>query len=162
MATTQQKSIQIANGDKFPSIFNHATEENGRVRASVFDFTQDGAGDAGSTALLIRLPAGRVRVLSHLSTIRCSAFGAGATLDVGYAAHENFKGDAVAADPDAIADGIDVSVAAQSSLGGIGNGVESPSVLVPSRDRAVILATCQGAAIPDGATLTGVIYYVND
>nr|VFK58894.1 MAG: hypothetical protein BECKUNK1418G_GA0071005_100538 [Candidatus Kentron sp. UNK]VFK68617.1 MAG: hypothetical protein BECKUNK1418H_GA0071006_100438 [Candidatus Kentron sp. UNK] len=162
MATTQQKSIQIANGDKVPPVFNHTTEENGRVRASVFEFTQDGAGDAGSTVALIRLPAGRVRILSHLSVIRCSAFGAGATLDVGYAAHENFKGDAVPADPDAIADGIDVSAAAQLSLGGIGAGVAGPSVLAPSRDRVIILATCQGAAIPDGATLTGVICYVND
>jgi len=91
-----------------------AREMLGRVRAVYAKVVPDAIGDAASVANLIKLPAG-YRVLP-MSKIYFGAFGASRTLNVGYGAHTDEQGDAVAADPDAFGAAIDVSAAGSSEL----------------------------------------------
>ena len=69
MAVTQQESDQIVNMDASPPSLPGSHTIHGKVRIAYFDFTQSGAGDAGSLAELVRLPPGTVRVLNPLSFI---------------------------------------------------------------------------------------------
>ena len=89
-----------------------------RLRIAFFEFTQgSSAGDATSTATLVKLPAGKVRLILPLSYIGASALGSSRTMDLGWQAYVNDAGTTVAADPNGLDDGIDVSSATTSTPG---------------------------------------------
>lgn len=162
MAVTTENSNQYANTVAEPRVKNPTHEAHGRVRLARFNFTQGAAaGDAGSLARLVRLPKGRVRVLLPLSRIAHSALGASRTLDLGWEAYHADDGSGlVAADPNGLDDGVDVSSAGALVPGGTLGGDETR--LFGSLDGVVVTAQVNDGTIPAGATLDGHLAYVMD
>ncbi len=166
MAVTNENSTQYANAVADPKVQNETNDWHGRLRIARFSFKQGqfadppAAGDAGSTARLVRLPPGRCRVLLGLSYLHASAFGAGRVLDIGWQAYNDLDGNAVAADPNGLADNIDVAAAEPKTVTGTIGGDETKQFL--SRDEVVIEATVAGGTIPVDATLSGYFVYVKD
>tara|TARA_R100000656_G_C3910575_1_gene120807 strand:+ start:43 stop:525 length:483 start_codon:yes stop_codon:yes gene_type:complete len=160
MAVTTQKSTQVTNMDATPPTIMDTTSLHGRLRVAFFAHTQDGAGDATSTVDLVKLPTGTGRILVRSSFLAASAFGSSRTLDIGYVAHTDTNGDAVAVDVDAVLDGLDVSGATNAMLGTGTNTVDT--YLYDSNAPLTIQAVVAGGTIPDTATLSGYIVYVLD
>ena len=161
MAITTQDSAQLANTAAEPRVMNPTTEAHGRLRFARFSYTQSGAGDAGSVARLIRLPKGRVRIVLPLSRVAFSAMGASRTLDLGWEAYAAADGSGdVAADPNGLDDGVDVSSAgAVVPAGTVGS---DETMLFDSMAGIVLTAQINDGTIPDAATLSGHIAYVMD
>lgn len=163
MAVTNEKSTQVTNEDATPRVNNPAYEAGNPVRYRYFTFTQGAAaGDATSTALLCRIPAGQGHILPAMSRVSHSAFGAARTLDVGIEAHTNRDlTTAVAKVADNILDGLDVSAAGASDMGS-GTNADGASIPydVSDVEGVDILATVNVDTIPAAATLTGWIAYV--
>ena len=160
MPVTTQYSAQLGLNQTSPKSRVDTTEMHGRLRLAYFDFTQDGAGDANSIAVLAQLPAGRIRILRHLSSIATSAFGAGRTLDIGHNGYTAFDGTVVAASVDQLVDGRDVAAAATAAPAAAAGA--DPTVFYNSRDGVQIRAKVLGGTIPDDATIKGVLVYVMD
>jgi hypothetical protein len=136
-------------------------DEHGKVRIARFDVPALAAAlSANDTIGLCYLPMGRKLVLPNQSFITHSAFGASRTLDIGhvaYARRNQAQAAQEAEDPDAFADGLDVS--------GAGTGVAFGSVIdfeMFSQDRVLVFATVLGGTMPVGATLSGIITYVHE
>lgn len=152
MAVTTEASTQAAR-QADPSLGKIEGYDSGALRLARFDFTQGAAaGDANSTADLVRLPAGRVRVIGPLSRIAFSALGASRVIDVGHTGYTETDGDAVTADEDAFATAIAATNAGASALTG--------EVLVDSRAGVLVQAKIEAGTIPAGATLSGYIAYL--
>lgn len=161
MAVTQEKSTQVTNSEASPSAFNPTTDWHGRLRFARFNFTQgSSAGDAGSLAELVKLPHGKVRVVLPLSRVAFSALGASRTMDLGWLAYTNDSGTAVAADPNGLDDGVDVSSAGSVNPGGTVGGDET--YLFESETGVTVTAQINDGTIPAAATLDGYIAYVVD
>ncbi|MDA1100817.1 MAG: hypothetical protein O2967_17735 [Proteobacteria bacterium] len=162
MAVTTENSDQRANEIASPPVMNPSHESHGRIRYKRFTFTQGAAaGDAGSIARLPILPAGKVRVLLHLSRIAFSAMGAARTMDLGWEAYNGDDGGAaVAADPNGLDDGVDVAAAGSVVPGGTVGGDES--YLFESAGGVVLTLQINDGTIPAAATLQGCIAYVID
>ena len=162
MAITNENSAQYANTVAEPRVKNPTHEAHGRLRIARFNFTQSALpGDAGSTARLVRLPKGRVRVFLSLSRIAHSGMGAGRTLDLGWEAHRADDGTGeVAADPNGLDDGVDVSAAGAVTPGGTLGADETK--LFASLDGVVITAQVNDGTLPAAATLDGHLVYVMD
>lgn len=160
MAVTTQKSAEVTNITASPPTMLDTTSLHGRLRVAYFKHTQDGAGDANSTADLVQLPAGKGRILIRSSWLASSAFGSSRTLDIGYVAHTDNNGDAVSADVDALEDALDNSSATAAFLGAGTNAVDT--YLYDSNAPLTIQAVVAGGTIPDTATLEGYIVYVLD
>lgn len=165
MAITNEKSTEVTNQDVSPRVNNQTQVDKGRVRYQKFTFTQSAAaGDAGSTMLLVRLPA-TGRVIPHLSKIyTIDAFGAARTLDVGFAAHNlRTDGTAVVADTDFFITALDVSSANASALFDESDTDAVKDGFFPDAEEPVdILATVNGGTIPAATKIRGVVAYVLD
>ena len=162
MAVTTQKSTEYTNATATPVTLNEANVYHGRVRIAYFTHDQDGVGDAGSSVALCSLPAGKVKVLLKSSNAYVNWTTTSATLDLGWDAYTDINGTAVAADPDGLADGIDVDVvgyrtfhelAAITALGG--------TYTFETQSGVVIRATSPTAMV-DGDDLVGYLLYIVD
>lgn len=160
MAITNQNSTQLAAALAEPSEYMDPSEHSGKKRASYFSFTQSGAGDADSTIVLAKLPAGRLRIVLDETRIANSALGSGRTLNIGLQAYTSKDGSAVAADDDALKAGVAAASAATAAISAAAGA--DPTVFVNSRDGVTIEATVKGGTIPDAATLFGVITYIKE
>jgi hypothetical protein len=162
MAVTTEKSTQVtAVDDTEPPVYPEANEWHGRLRVARFTFTQGAAaGDATSTATLVKLPGGAVRILGHLSRIAFSAFGASRTLNIGYTANRDKAGAAVAADPDAFASSVDVSSAGTTTLAEALATTTDGTTLITSQAGFYIDCVVAGGTIPAAATINGYVVYV--
>lgn len=168
MAVTTQNSTEYANTVATPPVMNQPTEDHGRMRVKYFKHTQSGAGDAGSSVALCKLPGGKVRMILALSRVYVNWTTTSANLDLGWDAYTSgasgTEGDTIAADPDGLVDNLDVdtvgyftfegSLAATKALGG--------TYVFESQDGVVIRATSQAAAMADGDVIAGYIIYVVD
>ena len=117
-----------------------------------FKHTQSPAGDANSTINLVRLPAGRIRILQDGTRLYHSAYGSSRVLDVGWLAYTAFDGADVAADPDGLASKLNVSGAGNKTLDEFSG---MPWIELDSADGIVIRARVTGGSIPNNATLNG-------
>ncbi|WP_435310647.1 hypothetical protein [Primorskyibacter sedentarius] len=163
MAVTNEKSTQLNNVDAAPPVANPAYNDGGRLRVKFFDFTQGAAaGDAGSTVDLVKLPAGKCRVLGALSFIEWSAFGASRVLDIGYTAHTDTDGATVAANAVALDNDINVASAGSAAMGSDAAVNLGKSLELNSKSGVTIQAACAGGTIPAGARLVGYVVYVQD
>jgi hypothetical protein len=161
MAVTTEYSTEYAAAvnTKGTPVDTHQWE--GRVRYMSFNFTQGAAaGDAGSLAVLCKLPHGKARVILPLSYVGASAMGTSRTMDLGWLAYTNDDGTAVAADPNGLDDGIDVSAATTTVPGGTLGGGENK--LFESQTGVSITAQINDGTIPAAATIKGHIAYVVD
>ena len=131
-----------------------------KIKYARFNFTQGvAAGDIGSTADLVRLPAGRIVVFPKASLIQWSAFGAARTLDVGYASYTDEDGTTVVAAAAVWDDDVDVTAAGVAALGSDLAAATGGAYDFKSDNGVKILATVAGGTIPAGATLKGYVAY---
>ena len=160
MAVTQQQATQLSNTDLAPQVNNPTTDMTGKLRIARFNFTQSGEGAVASLAELAKLPPGNVRVILTLSRITFSAMGAARTMDLGWLAYTDLAGAAVAADPNGLDDGVDVSSAGSVNPGGTVGGEET--YLFTSLEGVTITAQINDDVIDDGETLDGYLIYILD
>lgn len=167
MAVTHQESVQYANAfTDQPREMNPVSQWGGKLQVAFFEHDQSGAGEATSTVAVVKLPAGRVRVFLPLSKAYVNWTTGSATLDFGWDAYTGLDGVAVVADPDGLADGIDVESAGYFDLGAFAT---APSAIkatggtkeFTSKDGVVLRATSPGA-IASGDDLVGYVVYVCD
>ncbi|MEQ8246086.1 MAG: hypothetical protein RID42_00245 [Alphaproteobacteria bacterium] len=154
MAVTTQKSAQVTAIDAGSGALD-LNKYGASLRKLEFDFAQSGAGDAGSLASLVALPAGKVTVVLPLSRIAFSALGAARTMDLGWLAYTAPDGTAVAADPNGLDDGVDVSAAGAVVPGGTVGGAETYTF--ESQAGVTLTAQVNDGTIPDAATLDGYV-----
>ena len=160
MAVTVEKSTQLTA--ELAGNIGAINELGAKFRIKRFNFTQGAAaGDATSSAELVQLPAGRVRVYPKLSVLSNSAFGASRVLDVGYKAYTSEAGAAVTADLDFIDNDIDVSSAASAALG-TDIAAADKTAYFASATGVTLVATVAGGTIPVAATLDGYVVYSID
>ena len=149
---------QLADGYR-----RYPIDDHGKLRFQAFSVAALGTAlSANDTIGLVWLPPGRKRILSHLSKIKTSAFGAGRTLDLGHDAYLKRpvgvgSGSTEAADPDALIDGLDVSSAVNAVF------TEPSGDLwfdMYSLDKVLLYATVLGGTMPVGGTMSGLIAYL--
>lgn len=165
MAVTTEKSTQVTNMEAVPSVRLNAGELHGRMRIARFTFTQGAAaGDANSTADLVKLPPGKnITLIKSLSRVVCSALGASRVLDIGHTGYTNVDGTAVAAAADILLDGGDVSAAANLIMGVGTNALTANDAVVFNNKTGVTLqGKVTGGTIPAAATLNGYFVYIED
>ena len=167
MAVTTQETTQYANiFTTTPAVNNETSDWKGRVRGMYFEHTQSGAGDSGSSVALVKLPAGRVRLLLPSSWLYVNWTTASATLDLGFDAYTDLDGSAVTADPDGLIDGISVDSAdvigfeELTTLAGL--AATGYTKVFESKDGVVIRATSASTAIADTDTIAGCLFYLHD
>lgn len=162
MATTSQESTQYANAyTTRPVVNNPPTDLTGKLRIAYFTHTQSGAGDATSDVAAVRLPPGRVRLLGLLSSIYVNWTTASATIDIGWAAYVDFAGDAVAADPNGLDDGVSVETAGAVPVGTVLVAANNSKVF-ESQGGVTILLTSQDEILADASTAKGYVIYVEE
>lgn len=92
-------------------------DEHGKLRYVYAKTVVAVQGDANSLFGMGKLPPGVVRVMPKQSVVRCTAFGASRTLDIGHLAYRAKQDGAVyndgieTGDADAFVDGMDISAA---------------------------------------------------
>ena len=156
MAVTTEKSTQVTNIAAGTTL--EPNDLGGKLRIACFNFVQGAvAGDANSTADLVKLPAGKIRVIGALSRVAHSALGTGRTMDIGFAAYVNQAGAAVSAHEDALHSAADVSAAGSfapvDEMGGDG------FLDLESLTGVTIKAKVESGTIPAAATIDGYIVY---
>lgn len=162
MAVTVQNSTEYANRVAVPRVYNGPTEEHGRVRQMFFTHAQSGAGDAGSSVVLGKLPAGKVRLLASQSKAYVNWTTASATLDLGWDAYTDSDGNAVAADPDGLDDGLDVDAAGYKTFGNVAAMLLTGGTKIFDSQDGVVIRATSVAALADGDDIAGYLLYVVD
>lgn len=162
MAVTTEDSLEYAKTVAVPAKVPETHQLHGRLRIAFFDFTQgSAAGDAGSIARVVKLPAGKVRLILPMSRIAFSAMGTARTMDIGWLAYTDDDGaDAVAADPNGLDDGVDVATAGSVNPGGT-IGTHETKLFESAAGVSLTLQINDGT-IPAAATLKGYFVYVRD
>ena len=156
-------SEQITKLDAVPAEVLPVDEHHGKLRYARFDYDQVAEGAIGTVVELVKLPAGRVRVLGRESSMYHNLTTATVDLDVGWAAHVDFAGDAVAADPDGLDNDIDCETAGVIRLGTVAAVLaECQSKVFESQEGVTITATVKTAVIAAADTLKGYIAYILD
>jgi hypothetical protein len=168
MAVTTQNSTQHANTVAVPPTMNDPSDHHGRMRIMYFSHDQDGAGEATSSVALGKLPAGKVRLFIGLSRAYVNWTTSGAKIDLGWDAYTDLAGDAVAADPNGLIDGISVDTVGYFSLEGASGSTGAPlkatggTKLFESQGGVLIRATSEDEALADGDDLAGYMVYTID
>jgi len=161
MAVTTESSTEYALTTNVPAKMPASHQWHGRLRIATCEFTQgSSAGDAGSLAYLVKLPAGKVRLILPLSRLGYSAMGTGRTMDLGWLAYTDDDGDAVVADPNGLDDGVSVATAGSVNPGGTVGGGET--YLFESQGGVTLTAQINDGTIPAAATIKGYFAYVVD
>ncbi|HYD35960.1 MAG TPA: hypothetical protein VD999_07920 [Vitreimonas sp.] len=127
------------------------TQSMGRVRIGHFNYTALTSAD-GDTLNLLKMPAGKVRVLR--ACVQNSAFAASTVLDLGYGAYTDRDSRvAIAADPDAFVVDADVNATTDKDL--------LVDVVVDSAGGWTLTGTLTGGA-GTAESLSGWVEYVVD
>lgn len=161
MAVTTQYSTEYNQAYVAASGLLETNTQRGRVRVAYFTAAQDGAGEAGSSVAIVKLPAGKVRLLASQSKAYVNWTTGSATLDLGWDAYTDASGTAVTADANGIDDGLDVDAAGYQTFGNALTATGGTK-LFESKDGVVIRATSADVAIADGDDLVGFLLYVVD
>ena len=161
MAVTTQNSTEYAATIATPLVKTSATNNTGKLRTLAFTFNQDGVGDAGSIIVLGKLPAGNVKIIGALSRFYCNIVATSATIDIGWQAYTSTDGDAVAADPDGMVDGLDVDAVGYQTMEGntAATKLLGGNHSFSSRD-GVVIAIKSVAALAASDDVDGYITYV--
>ena len=163
MAVTTQNSTEYAATIATPLVKAGTTGDKGKLRTLAFTFDQDGVGDAGSFAVLGKLPAGTVKIIGGLSKFYCNWTASSQTMDIGWQAYTDANGDAVALDVDGLVDGLDVDAVGYFDMEGntAAGKLLGGNYTFTSDDGVIITAKAIGA-LADGDDLVGVITYILD
>ena len=139
-------------------------------RIEYFTYTQAATGTDGDQVFAVKVP-GVSRILLPELFIHMSDWTASTVLDVGWAAYTEIDGDAVAADPDGLIDGLDISNGGVAVFFGMVLTVSTTNTLTiapagllskefNSRHPVDITFSLLGAAPLAAATLQGYVTYV--
>ena len=103
VALAVTKSTQMTNILAVPSVALAPHEQHGRLRIAWFDWMNGlVAGDAGGVIQLLKLPAGRVRILGKLSEFYSQSTTGSQIFNVSWGAYKDLDCVAVAADPEGL------------------------------------------------------------
>ncbi len=160
MAVTTQKGDQVTNLDATPPVVENTANMHGRMRIAYFSHTQSGAGDANSTVEVVRLPAGKVRLLGALSRIEHNWTVSTVDMNVGWAAYVDIDGTAVVADPNGLDAAIDVDSAGTIAVGSVLGTADTK--LFESQSGVSIELQAVAAGLADTDTVEGYLVYVVD
>lgn len=159
LAVTQ--SDQIADIDAVPSVRLNPTELHGRVRIAWFDWINGlVAGDAGGVIELVRLPAGRVRILGKLSEFYSQSTTGSQVYNIGWAAHRDLDDVVVVADPNGLNAATDVDTVGAFNFCIVQVATGSTKVLESNGGIVITLTASQILAASEG--IYGWIAYVLD
>lgn len=150
MTLTATNSTEYGNQVAVPPTPLDPTQLHGRLRVAHFEFTWI-TGDVNSLLNMVKMPQGKVRILEV--TLVKSAFGTGATLDLGHTGYTNLAGTAVAASENAFATALDIDDTANLS--------QVVDVVVESRGGFTIQGKIE-TATATAETLSGWFTYVVD
>lgn len=154
-------SEQVTKLDAAPAEVLSVDESHGKVRIAVFEYDQVAEEPANSVIQLCKLPAGRVRVLGKESALYHNLTTTSVKLDIGWAAHVDFDGNAVAADEDGFDDNIDAELAALIRIGTVLKA-EAGMKVFESQEGVIITASIKTAVIAAADSLNGYIAYILD
>jgi len=135
----------------------NAFDTQANLQVSVANYTH--AGGAGTGEInLVKLPAGKIRIHSHLSKIWASQFATSADLHLGYRAYVGGDGVTVIEDDNAFADNLDVAAAAIDATFAL------PSALgeyleFDTQDGLILFALVDTGNIEDADTINLVVVY---
>ena len=161
MAVTIQNSVEHAATLAIPTVKAGTTADKGKLRTLAFTHNQDGVGDAGSTIVLGKLPAGTVKIIGGLSRFFCNIVASSATIDIGNQAYTDTSGAAVAADPDGMVDGLNVDTVGYFTM----EGNTAATKLLGGNHKfdsndGVIIEIKSVAALANSDDVAGVITYI--
>ncbi len=165
MAVTTEKSAEYSNLSAVPPSNNPVYSWHGRLRVAYFKHVQGAAaGDINSTAELVKLPQGSVRIIGHLSKIYFKGNTVATTMDIGTRAYKDLDGVAVAESAQRFVSAFAVGAGtvntdlteSQADAGTFAN------LVLQSQDGVTVFAKIAGAVWAAGATTEGVIVYVLD
>jgi len=165
MAVTTQKSTEYTNATASPPVKNSTAEMHGRVRVAYFNHVQSGAGEAGSSVALCKLPAGRVRLLLGSSFMYFNWTTASALCDLGWDAYTGIDGVAVVADDNGLINDLDVDAVGLRSgedLVTLAAVIAQGGTHVFQSNSGVVIRATSPTAIVDGDDLYGYFLYVVD
>jgi len=163
VALAVTESTQVENMNAVPSVALAPTEHHGRIRIAFFDWLNGAvAGDAGGVIDIIKLPAGKVRLLGRLSSIYHNMTTGGNTIDIGWKAYTDLNGDAVAADPDGLDDGIDVETAGTINIGTVAAVLATCGQKLFESQEGVVLTITSVGIVAAADVLQGHLAYVLD
>lgn len=157
------KSEQVTKLDAVPAEPINVDELHGKIRMARFDYEQVAEGAADTIIQLVKLPAGRIRLLGYASIVRHTLTTGTVDLDIGWAAHTDFDGTAVVADEDGLDDNIDCESTGSVTVGNVAAILaDCQTKVFESQEGVVITATVKTAVIAATDTLKGYIAYVLD
>jgi hypothetical protein len=166
MGVTNQESVQYENiFTDAPANMNGVSTWGAKLQVMFFNHTQSGAGDATSTINLVKLPAGRVRLITGLSRAYINHTTGSATLDLGWRAYTDLAGATVAENLEGIISALDVDAVGYRSLesdvtallADLGGTKE-----FLSKSGVVIVAHSPTAVIAASSTIAGYLVYACD
>lgn len=167
MAVTHDNSVELDNviTDE-PREMNPVSSWGGKLQIAFFTHDQSGTGDAGSDVGIVKLPAGRVRVILPLSQAYVNWTTGSALVDLGWDAYTGLDGVTVVADADGLANDIDVESAGLFNFGAFGTmpaaiKATGGTKVFTSKDGVTLRATSPTAMV-SGDDLVGYIIYVCD
>lgn len=157
------KSAQYTNYSASPRVMADARDWGSKLRSSHAKLTFTAAGYTTAAAgdiKLIRMPAGKVRILSDLSRVVCPAGTSTADLDIGIGAYKNNAGTTVDLDGVALADSLDVGA------GALDQALPLPTggfLEVESQDGFDIVASFDTANSPaSGDLVINIVYQIGN
>lgn len=160
---TTYYSEQVTKLDAIPVEPLNVDELHGKIRIARFDYDQVAEGAANSIIELVKLPAGRVRLLGANSKLYHNLTTGTVDLDVGWGAYTNMAGTAVDADADGLDDNVDCESAGVVGLGTVAAVLaECQTKVFESQEGVTITATIKTAVIAADDTIKGYIAYVMD
>lgn len=159
MTAVTVKSVEVTAEEARQTLTTR--QKHGRLRIATFEYTAPEAHADGSDVILVTLPANRVRVFGHLSTLKVSALGGSRVGKVGHLAYTKLDGTTQNASDAVFATGLDLASASSNHLAG-NIATAGSSLSFDSRDGVTLNLTVTGDTIPSGATIKGEIVYVVD
>jgi hypothetical protein len=162
MAVTAEKGDQITNTEASPTVLEDTTSLHGRMRIAFFSHTQVAAGDANSTVEVVKLPAGKVRVLFQSSRIEHNWTVATVDMNVGWQAYTDNDGEAVVADPNGLDAAVDVETAGIITPGSAIAAGAGKTMVFNSLSGVTLELQAVAAGLNIGDTAQGYFVYVVD
>lgn len=163
VALAVTESTQIANVNAVPPVALAPSEHHGRIRIAFFDWLNGlVAGDAGGVISVVKLPAGKVRLLGRLSSIYHDMTTGSNTIDIGWAAYTDIDGEVVAADPDGLDDGISVETAGTILVGTVAAMITTCGQKLFESQEGVMITVTSVGIVAASDVMQGHFAYVLD
>ena len=144
--------------------------EYGKLRVLRFDWTSPAGVLIGDVVNLVRLPQGKVTILSWLCQLRNGTFGAGCTLAIGWPAYRDKLRNVIAANSAGILAATSVAAAgtltginpAAPASGFVGSGITGANQVAPAQsfeslNGVFVQGVFAGANPASGQVLTGAL-----